>query len=67
MSFEFHSSQLFVLQKRLAGFMRNKSLPTGHAQSFPLRGQRKGDEEKGRERGREQGRATEIDKWRMAA
>lgn len=49
MSFEFHSSQLFVLQKRLAGFMRNKSLPTGHAQSFPLRGQRKGDEEKGRE------------------
>lgn len=43
--------------------MRNKSLPTGHAQSFPLRGQRKGDEEKGRE----QGRTTEIDKWRMAA
>lgn len=49
MSFEFHSSQLFVLQKRLAGFMRNKSLPTGHAQSFPLRGQRKGTEEKERE------------------
>lgn len=52
MSFEFHSSQLFVLQKRLAGFMRNKSLPTGHAQSFPLRGQTKRNEEKGRDRDR---------------